>query len=109
MSLLVTYIEALKAGDARKLASVFSEDGVFDDHAPTAMGLEPMILEGRKAIEETFSALLAGGGLNVQNVAYNDNAIRYDMVLSEQLVVRALGVYQAENGKITHYHVVPTE
>lgn len=105
MSLLESYVLGLRSGDAEKMGAVFAEDGLFHDEAPTVAGMDPIILNGRAAIVENFGALLANGGITIDNVAFNQNAMRYDIVMSPDFVIRCLGVYQDRDGLITEYRV----
>jgi len=109
MSLLQTYIEGLRAGDAPRMGTVFSERALFHDDAPRTLGMDPIILRGRAAIVENFQKLLANGGMTVDNVAFNDNAIRYDIVLGPDTSIRCLGVYKEEGGQITEYFVTSVD
>lgn len=106
MSLLENYIEGIKSGDADKVATVFAENALFNDAAPEAMGMDALVLNSREAIRENFATLLANGGLNVQDVCFTGNAVRYDIVLAPELVVKALGLATVENGQIVRYDVV---
>jgi ketosteroid isomerase-like protein len=105
MSLLKTYIDGLKKGDAEQVASVFTEDAVFNDKAPEAMGMDAIVLQGKVAIQENFTGLLANGGLTIEDVAFCGNAVRYDIVIAEGLVVKALGLATETDGLISHYEV----
>ncbi len=105
MSLLQTYIDGLRAGDASLVASIFSEDALFNDEAPVAMGMDPIVLNGRAAIEENFGAMLGGGGLNLADVCILDNVMRYDIVIAEGMVVKALGVATVKDGQVVEYQV----
>ena len=105
MNLLETYVEGLREGDAAKVGSVFSEDARFHDEAPRTVGMDPIILSGRAAIVENFAKLLAHGGMTIDAVAFNDNAMRYDIVMSPELSICCLGVYKEEGGEIVEYFV----
>lgn len=105
MSLLQQYVEGLRDGDAEKLAAVFSADALFNDEAPSAMGMDAIVLNGADAIRENFSGLLANGGMNIQNVCICGPAMRYDIVLSPDFSIRALGVATEKDGKIVEYQV----
>ena len=105
MSLLKIYVEGLREGDASKVGSVFTNEALFHDEAPRTVGMDPIILRGRAAIVDNFAKLMAQGGLTIENVAYNDNAMRYDIVMSPELSICCLGVYQEEDGKIAEYFV----
>lgn len=105
MILLETYVEGLREGDAAKVGSVFSDAALFHDDAPCTVGLDPIILRGRAAIVDNFAKLLVHGGLTIDNVAFNDNAMRYDIVMSPELSICCLGVYKEEDGKIVEYFV----
>ena len=39
------------------------------------------------------------------NVAFNQNAMRYDIVMSPEFVIRCLGVYVERDGLISEYRV----
>ncbi len=105
MSLLETYVEGLREGDAAKVGSVFSDAALFHDDAPRTVGMDPIILRGRAAIVDNFAKLMVRGGLTIDNVAFNDNAMRYDIVMSPELSICCLGVYQEKDGKIVEYFV----
>jgi len=105
MSLLQTYIDGICEGDADKVASVFAENALFNDAAPEAMGMDPLVFNSREGIKENFAGLLANGGLNVQDVCIVGHSVRYDIVLAPEMVVKALGVATIENGQIVEYQV----
>ena len=105
MSLLEPYVEGLRGGDAQKMGAVFAEDALFHDEAPKSVGMDLIELRGRAAIVESFSKMLAGGGMTVEHVAFNGNAMRYDIVMSPDLSIRCLGVYTERDGLITEYRV----
>jgi len=109
MSLLEAYITGLREGDAEKIGSVFADDALFHDDAPRTVGMDPIILRGRAAIVENFAKLTAAGGLKIENVAFNDNAMRYDIVTSPELSIRCLGVYQQRDGEIVEYFVTSVD
>lgn len=106
MSLLQRYVDYLRAGDAGKFASLFTEDAEFYDDGFTKVGLEPVSLKGRDNIEAFIKGLFsqAQGSLNVVNVAINGNAIRYDIKHGD-MVFLALGVTKEENDLIKEYRV----
>ncbi len=104
MSLLQAYCDYVKAGDVKKVASLFTEDAYFLDEAPVKLGLDPIEANGKKAIEEMFEGLLAGGGLTIENIGINGNAMRYDVNLGGMSVL-ALGVMKEENNLIKEYRV----
>ena len=81
-------------------------DALFNDEAPRAMGMDAIVLKGAAAIRENFSGLLANGGMNIENVCINGNAMRYDIVLSPDFSIRALGVATVENNRIASYEVM---
>ncbi len=105
MSLLEPYVEGLRSGSAEKMGAVFSDDGLFHDEAPATVGMDPIVLKGREAIVDNFRSLLANGGMVVEDVAYNANALRYDIVMGPEMRIRCLGVYQERDGLITEYFV----
>ena len=105
MSLLATYVEGLKEGNAEKVGSVFSENALFNDQAPKVMGMDAIVLNGRDAIQENFAGFFTNGGMNVENICINGSAMRYDIVLGEGLAIKALGVAKEENGTIVEYEV----
>jgi len=105
MSILETYIQALKAGDAARIAALFAEDAVFHDEAPAKMGFEPIIVSGHQNIEEFYRKTFKHGGMNVSNVAINGSSMRYDVVVGK-ISLLCLGVVTEEKGLIKKYHVV---
>lgn len=105
MSLLKKYSEYLNAGEAEKLTALFTEDALFHDEAPTKLGQDPLILNGRNEIASFFDAILAGGGLGITNVGINGNAMRYDVSLGDTSLL-ALGVVTEEHGLIKEYRVI---
>ncbi len=105
MSLLQSYIECLKAGDAVRLASLFAQDAEFCDHVPVNQGRPPIILKGRENIEAFFKQAFDQGGLDVSNVATNGNVIRYDIVVRGMSIL-ALGAMKEENSLVREYRVV---
>jgi len=105
MSLLESYIECLKAGDAGRMASLFAQDAEFYDDVPVSRGRPPTILKGRDNIEAFFKQTFNQGGLPVDNVAINDNAMRYDIVV-RGMPILALSVMKEENNLIKEYRVV---
>jgi len=106
MSLLQKYADYLKAGDASRVSSLFTEDAEFYDDGFTKVGLEPVSLKGRDNIEAFIKGLFsqAQGGLDVINVAILGNAIRYDIKHGD-MVFLALGVMKEENNLIKEYRV----
>ena len=105
MNLLEKYCETLKAADVDGFCDLFAEDAVFHDEAPALIGLEPIHLEGREAIRETFSMLIPPEGMDISNIAVYENAMRYDIKTGD-VIFPALGVMKKENGRIKEYHVV---
>ena len=105
MNLLEKYCECAKAGDAEKFSELFAEDGIFHDDAPTQIGMDPLHLEGRAAIRETFDMIFSQGGMEIANVAIYGTAMRYD-VINGDITFLALGVVKEENGLIKQYNVV---
>ncbi|MFX0139545.1 MAG: nuclear transport factor 2 family protein [Candidatus Hodarchaeota archaeon] len=104
MNLLQTYSECLKKGDAEKIASLFTEDAIFNDAGPTKLGQKTINLKGRKKIEALFKILLARGGFKVSNIGINNNAMRYDVEIGGTSFL-ALGVMKVENNLIKEYIV----
>jgi hypothetical protein len=105
MNLLEKYCEYAKAGDSGKFSDLFAEDAIFHDEAPTQIGMDPIHLEGRAAIKETFDMIFSQGGTDIANIAIYGNAMRYD-VISGDVTFPCLGVMQEENGLIKQYNVV---
>jgi hypothetical protein len=105
MTLLEKYSQYLKTGDASAIAALFDKDGEFCDDAPSKLGLKPISFRGRQKIEAFFRETFKGDGLNVTNVAINGNAMRYDVVVGE-VVLLCLGVVKEEDGLIKEYRVV---
>ena len=108
MNLLEKYCEYARAGDAEKFSELFAEDGIFHDEAPTQIGMDPLHLEGRAAIRETFDMLFSQGGMEIDNVAIFGGAMRYDLI-SGDVTFLALGVMKEENGLIKEYNVVTSK
>ncbi|MBN2098288.1 MAG: nuclear transport factor 2 family protein [Dehalococcoidia bacterium] len=104
MSILETYVESLKAGDASRIAALFAEDAVFHDEAPAKMGFDPIIVRGHRDIEEFYRKTFKHGGMKVSNVGINGNAMRYDVVVGK-LSLLCLGVVTEEKGLIKQYRV----
>ena len=104
MNLLKTYTDCLKNGDAEKLASLFTEDAIFNDGGPTKFGQKPINLKGRNKIKDFFKIALARGGFKVFNICINKNAMRYDVKIGDTLFL-ALGVMKEENNLIKEYIV----
>jgi hypothetical protein len=109
MSLLEAYVAGVREGDADKVAAVFAEDGVFYDEAPTTLGMDAIDLKGREAILANFRALLANGGLVLDDVAFNGRAMRYDVVMGPAMKIRCLGVYTERDGLIARYDVTAVD
>ncbi len=105
MSLLQSYADCVRAGDADKMASLFTENAHFRDEAPTQMGMDPIDVTGKGDLLSMFKQIFANGGLNVINVAVNDCAMRYDIDLGG-IAVLCLGVMKTEDGLIKEYKVV---
>ncbi len=105
MSILETYIQCLKAGDAPRIAALFAEDAVFHDEAPAKMGFDPIIVRGHQNIEDFYRKTFKHGGMNVSNVAINGNSMRYDVVVGK-ISLLCLGVVTEEKGLIKKYHVI---
>ncbi len=104
MNLLQTYTDCLKNGDAEKLASIFTEDAIFNDNGPSKFGQRPINLKGRNKIEAFFKRALARGGFKISNININKNAMRYDIQIGETLFL-ALGVMKEEKNLIKEYNV----
>jgi len=107
MSLLQSYIECLKEGNANRMASLFAEDAEFLDYVPVNQGRPPTILRGRDSIEAFFKQTFDRGGLDVSNVAVNGNAMRYDIVVRDRSIL-ALSMMKEESNLIKEYQVVST-
>ncbi len=105
MRLLQAYCDCVKNGDAKKIATLFTEDAYFLDEAAIKIGLDPIELTGRKAIGEMFGGLFSGGGLKIENAGINGNAMRYDVDLGGTSIL-ALGVMKEENNLIKEYRVI---
>jgi ketosteroid isomerase-like protein len=105
MGLLETYSQALKAGDYAKIAALFADDAVFHDDAPTKLGFDPIVVNGRHNIEEFFRLTFKNGGMNVSNVGINGNAMRYDVAVGKTTLL-CLGVVKEEKGLIKKYRVI---
>lgn len=105
MNLLETYCQCLMAGDSTKIARLFAENAEFHDEAPAKLGLDPIVVKGRNNIEEFFRKTFKHGGMKVSNVAINGNAMRYDVMVGN-IVLLCLGVVQEESGLIKRYRVV---
>jgi hypothetical protein len=104
MNLLQTYTDCLKNGDAEKLASIFTEDAIFNDNGPSKFGQKPINLIGRNEIESFFKRALARGGFKISNININKNAMRYDIQIGGTLFL-ALGVMREEKNLIKEYIV----
>ena len=105
MSILETYVQSLKAGDAPRIAALFAEDAVFHDEAPAKMGFDPIIVKGHQNIEEFYRKTFKRGGMSVSNVGINGNAMRYDVVVGK-ISLLCLGVVSEEKGLIKEYRVI---
>ena len=105
VSILGTYVECLKAGDAARIAALFAEDAVFHDEAPAKMGFDPIIVRGQRNIEEFYSKTFKRGGMSVSNVGINGNSMRYDVVVGK-ISLLCLGVVTEEKGLIKEYRVI---
>jgi hypothetical protein len=105
MSILQTYSQALRAGDAAAISALFAEDARFHDEAPAKMGLDPVVVVGRRNIEEFFRRTFKGGGMNVSSIGINGNAMRYDVQVGK-IALLCLGVVQEEKGLIKEYRVI---
>ncbi len=104
-ALLEKYSQYVKLGDAAGVAALFAEDGEFYDDAPSALGLQPISVKGRRSIEEFFRETFKRGGLQVTNVAINGSAMRYDVAVGKTVLL-CLGVVKEGNGLIETYRVV---
>jgi hypothetical protein len=105
MGILETYSQALKAGDFVKIAALFADDAVFHDDAPAKMGFDPIIVKGRHNIEEFFRLTFKNGGMNVNNIGINGDAMRYDVVVGK-ITLLCLGVVTEQKGLIKQYRVI---
>ena len=105
MSILQTYSEALKAGDAATISALFAEDARFHDEAPAKAGFDPIVVVGRGSIEEFFRQTFKHGGMNVSNIGINGNSMRYDVQVGK-VALLCLGVVQEEKGLIKEYRVI---
>jgi len=105
MSILETYVQCLKAGDALRIAALFAEDGEFYDEAPAKLGFDPIAVNGRRNIEEFYRKTFKHGGMNVSNIGINGNAMRYDVTVGKTVLL-CLGVVTEEKGLIRQYRVI---
>ena len=105
MSILQTYSQALKAGDAAAISALFAEDARFHDEAPVKVGLDPIVVSGHGNIEEFYRRTFKRGGMDVSNVGINGNAMRYDVRVG-QVTLLCLGVVREEKGLIKEYRVI---
>ncbi|MDM7999352.1 MAG: nuclear transport factor 2 family protein [Dehalococcoidia bacterium] len=105
MSILATYVQCLKAGNASEIAALFAEDAVFHDEAPAKFGLDPILVKGQKNIESFFRQTFKNGGMKVNNVGINGNAMRYDVTVGKTVLL-CLGVAKVENSLIKEYRVI---
>ena len=105
MSILETYVQSLKDGDASRIAALFAEDAVFHDEAPAKMGFAPIIVRGHGNIKEFYAKTFKRGGMNVSNVGINGNAMRYDVAVGKVSLL-CLGVVTEEKGLIKQYRVI---
>jgi hypothetical protein len=105
MSILETYVQALKAGDASRIAALFAEDAIFHDEAPVKVGFDPIIVRGHQNIEEFYRKTFKHGGMNVSNVGINGNSMRYDVTVGKPVLL-CLGVVTEEKGLIKQYRVI---
>lgn len=105
MRLLNQYLEHLAAGDAEKVALLFSEDGIFYDEGPVKMNMKPVTIKGREDIRVFFQRVFsAQGPIKASNVNINGNAMRYDVDVGD-LRIMALGLLKEEEGLIKEYRV----
>ncbi len=105
MDLLNKYLECLAAGEAEKVALLFSEDGVFYDEGPMKMNMEPVTVKGRDDIRTFFQQIFSTQGpIKAFNVNINWNAMRYDVAFGD-LQILALGLLTEEKGLIKEYRV----
>ena len=104
-NLLKSYAECVKSGDAGGIAVLFTEDAQFNDEAPVKIGMQSIILQGRKNIEAFFRNAFQGGGLDVSNVAINGSAIRYDLKFGDRILL-CLAVAEVKNNLIQKYKVI---
>ena len=105
MNILENYVRHLKAGDAPRIAALFAEDAVFHDEAPAKMGFDPIVVKGRRNIEEFYQKTFKRGGMSVGNVGINGNSMRYDVTVGKMSLL-CLGVVTAEKGLIKEYRVI---
>jgi hypothetical protein len=105
MTILETYVQCLKAGDAPRIAALFAEDAVFHDEAPVKMGFDPIIVRGHQTIEDFYRKTFKRGGMDVSNVGINGNSMRYDVVVGK-ISLLCLGVVTEEKGLIKQYRVI---
>ncbi len=105
MNLLETYSQCLKAGDGVGMGTLFAEDAEFYDEAPAKVGLDPIMVKGRRNIEEFFKQTFKHGGMNVSNIGINGNAMRYDVAVGK-IALLCLGVVTVEKGLIKQYQVI---
>jgi hypothetical protein len=102
---LSKYIQCLEEGDADKIALLFTKDALFFDEGPSKMGMDPVTLKGRKAIQTFFEQVFSSQGpIKASNIIINGNAVRYDVKIGD-LVVFALGLMKEKNNLIAEYRV----
>lgn len=105
MSVLEKYVDSFNSNDSKVFASIFAEDCVFSDTAPTKAGMDPMWVNGRECVDMIFNMYFNNMPMSATFVSLNGNELDYfihypgfDMPCRGTLL-------EEENGLIKRYSV----
>ena len=102
------YIEAVQEGNARKVADLFTEDGVFHDVAVYEFRGFEIRNQGREHIYQGFINIFGSGLADVEKLSYEGDTVRY-RVSKNGISKVCLGTGKVENGLLKEYVTVLAE
>ncbi len=110
MTLLEQFIDRFRAGDAKGLADLFTDDGVLHDNSWNNVGQDTLHLVGKMAVEMMFHSKFGfnRGPFPIHAVHYTEpNIAWYYIQISGQVVpVIAYLNSQTEDGKIDRINIL---
>lgn len=106
MDLLEKYIEALNSGDPKKVASLFTEEGKFDDGGARPFGFDDIRMAGKQNIEQAFTGVFAQFKVKAELVEKKSNYMEYNVTLGD-LFIPCIGIVEEQDGLIKAYTVRP--
>lgn len=106
MHLLEQYVENFNSKDSKKFASTFTEDCVFNDTAPTKVGMDPMWLLGRECVDMMFNMYFNVMPISAKLVKLNDDSSMDYIISYPGFDMPCRGtILEEKDGKIARYSV----